>query len=178
MQGQVVHTFWRGRFIAGNGQKGQQMAEKKITIKLKNNLTDLDTINGTLESLRRQLGFSNKCKCETNLVLEELFTNIISYAYRDGGDHDVLLRIRCKPDQLYIEIEDDGIPFNPLSAAPPCLESDIEDREVGGLGVFFARKFADQISYERTNGKNIVKITKRFSNDHDSDKCQTLAHLG
>jgi anti-sigma regulatory factor (Ser/Thr protein kinase) len=154
------------------------MPEKKLILKLKNQLTDLDTINAALESLRRQLGFSNKCKCETNLVLEELFTNIISYAYRDGGDHEVLLRIRCEPDQLSIEIEDDGIPFNPLSASPPCLEADIEDREVGGLGVFFARKFADQISYERTGEKNIVKITKRFNNANGSDKCQTVANLG
>jgi serine/threonine-protein kinase RsbW len=153
------------------------MPEKKLTLKLKNRLTDLDTINAALESLRRQLGFSNKCKCETNLVLEELFTNIISYAYRDGGDHDVLLRIRCEPDQLHIEIEDDGIPFNPLSANPPCIEADIEDREVGGLGVFFARKFADQIHYERVGDKNIIKITKRFQNDHSSHKCPPAATL-
>lgn len=154
------------------------MAGKTLTFKLKNRLADLDKINGTLEDLSRQLGFSKRCKCETNLVLEELFTNIISYAYRDGGDHEVLLRIRIDPDQLYIEIEDDGVPFNPMNAAPPGLEAELEDREVGGLGVFFARKFTDQISYERVDERNIVKITKRFNNDHGPETCSPVAGLG
>lgn len=154
------------------------MARKMLTFKLKNRLADLDKINGTLEDLSRQLGFSKRCKCETNLVLEELFTNIINYAYRDGGDHEVLLRIRIEADQLYIEIEDDGIPFNPMNAEPPGLDAEVDDREVGGLGVFFARKFADQISYERAGEKNIVKIIKRFNNDHGSDTCSPVAGLG
>jgi len=154
------------------------MPEKKLTFKLKNRLADLEKISGALESLHQELGFSNRCKCETNLVLEELFTNIISYAYRDGGDHEVLLRIRIEPNEMYIEIEDDGVPFDPLSANPPCLEADIEKRDVGGLGVFFARKFADQISYERVREKNIVKITKRFHNDHGSENCPPVANLG
>lgn len=154
------------------------MATQKLTFKLKNQLTDLEKINGALESLRQKLGFSNKCKCETNLVLEELFTNIISYGYRDGGDHEVLLRIRIDPDQLYIEIEDDGVPFDPLTADPPCIDSDVETREVGGLGVFFARRFADQIHYERTGDKNIVKITKRFEDHHDTEKCHPVAKMG
>ncbi|MDJ0783007.1 MAG: ATP-binding protein [Desulfosarcinaceae bacterium] len=154
------------------------MATQRLTFKLKNQLADLEKINGALENLRRQLGFSNKCKCETNLVLEELFTNIISYGYRDGGDHEVVLRIRIDPDQMYIEIEDDGVPFDPLTAEPPCLDTDVEAREVGGLGVFFARRFADQIHYERVGEKNIVKITKRFQNDHGSEHCPTAAKLG
>ena len=154
------------------------MAEKKLTFTLKNRLADLEKISDALEELRRELGFSDRCLCETNLVVEELFTNIISYAYRDGGDHEVLLRIRIEPDGMYIEIEDDGVPFDPLDADPPCLEADIEARQVGGLGVFFARKFADRISYERTGDRNIVKITKRFHNDHGSENCPPVANLG
>jgi anti-sigma regulatory factor (Ser/Thr protein kinase) len=153
------------------------MPEKRLSFTLKNRLADLEKIHGALEKLRQELGFSNKCKCETNLVLEELFTNIINYAYRDDGDHEVFLRIRIEPGEMHIEIEDDGIPFDPLSANPPCLEADIENREVGGLGVFFARKFADDIVYERVDGKNLVRITKRFGNDHGSEKC-TVANLG
>jgi serine/threonine-protein kinase RsbW len=153
------------------------MAIQKLIFKLKNQLTDLEKINAALERLRRQLGFSNKCKCETNLVLEELFTNIISYGYGDGGDHEVLLRIRIEPQVMHIEIEDDGIPFDPLTTESPCFETDLDKRDVGGLGVFFARKFADQIHYERVGGKNIVKITKHFQNDHRPDNCPPAVTL-
>jgi serine/threonine-protein kinase RsbW len=153
------------------------MATQKLTFKLKNQIADLEKINSALERLRRQLGFSNRCKCETNLVLEELFTNIISYGYGDGKDHEVLLRIRIEPQQMQIEIEDDGKPFDPLTAEMPCLTADLDKRDVGGLGVFFARKFADQIHYERVGDKNIIKITKRFQNDHSSHKCPPAATL-
>lgn len=153
------------------------MVTQKLTFKLKNQLADLEKINAALERLRRQLGFSNKCKCETNLVLEELFTNIISYGYGDGGDHEVLLRIRIEPQEMHIEIEDDGVPFNPLTAELPCLEADLDKRDVGGLGVFFARNFADQIHYERVGDKNIVKITKRFQNDHCSNEYPPAATM-
>ncbi|MEJ2638886.1 MAG: ATP-binding protein [Desulfosarcinaceae bacterium] len=153
------------------------MATQKLTFKLKNKLADLEKIHAALERLRRQLGFSNKCKCETNLVLEELFTNIISYGYGDGGDHEVVLRIGIDAQEMHIEIEDDGVPFDPLTAESPCLATDLDKRDVGGLGVFFARKFADQIHYERVGGKNIVKITKRFQNDHRSDKCPPAATM-
>jgi anti-sigma regulatory factor (Ser/Thr protein kinase) len=153
------------------------MATQKLTFKLKNQLADLEKINAALERLRRQLGFSNKCKCETNLVLEELFTNIISYGYGDSQDHEVLLRIRIEPQEMHIEIEDDGVPFDPLTAELPCLTSDLDKRDVGGLGVFFARKFADQIQYKRVDDKNIIKITKRFQNDHRSDNCSPAATM-
>jgi anti-sigma regulatory factor (Ser/Thr protein kinase) len=153
------------------------MPEKRLSFTLKNRLADLEKIHSALENLRLELGFSNKCKCETNLVLEELFTNIISYAYRDDGDHEVFLRIRIESGKMHIEIEDDGVPFDPLTAHPPCLDTNVEEREVGGLGVFFARKFADQIRYERVDGKNLVKITKRFGSDHGSENCP-VASLG
>ena len=153
------------------------MPDKQLCFTLKNRLDDLEKIQVALEDLHLELGFSNKCKCETNLVLEELFTNIINYAYRDDGDHEVQLCIRVESGKMLIEIEDDGVPFDPLSAAPPCLEADIEDREVGGLGVFFARKFADQIHYERTGGKNRVTITKRFNHMDGSGNCP-VAKLG
>jgi serine/threonine-protein kinase RsbW len=154
------------------------MATQQHIFKLKNQLTDLEKINAVLEGLHQQLGFSNRCKCEINLVLEELFTNIISYGYRDGGDHEVVLRIRIGPQEMQIEIEDDGLPFDPLTTGPPCLEADLDKRTVGGLGVFFARKFADRIRYKRVGAKNIIKITKRFQNDHRSDNCPPAATMG
>jgi anti-sigma regulatory factor (Ser/Thr protein kinase) len=154
------------------------MSEKHLTFKLKNRLADLEKINGAIEKLHRELGFSKRCKCETNLVLEELFTNIINHGHRDSGDHEVLVRFRIEPDELRIEIEDDGVPFDPLTAEPPCLDADIEKRDVGGLGVFLARKFADKVSYERVGEKNIVTIIKRLHNENGSDECPPVAHLG
>lgn len=96
-----------------------------------------------------------------NLSVDELLTNTISYGYEDSGEHRIDLRIRLDGDVLAVEISDDGIEFAPDSADDPDTNASIEDRPIGGLGIFLTRQMMDSFEYRRDEGRNIVTLTKK-----------------
>ena len=96
-----------------------------------------------------------------NLSVDELLTNTISYGYEDIGEHRIDLMIRLDGDVLAIEISDDGIEFAPDGAKDPDTAASIEDRPIGGLGIFLARQMMDSFAYRRDEGRNIVTLTKK-----------------
>lgn len=140
--------------------RDERMPKGKIKFRLKNRLDDLGKLKTKIDQLDSGICMTKQCKCETNLVLEELFTNIISYGFRDKGDHAIDVTIWCRPQELTIRIEDDGVPFNPAEAEQPDLNCSLEERELGGLGVYFAKRFTDHLHYERKGKKNILTLKK------------------
>ena len=101
---------------------------------------------------------------KVNLVLEELGLNILTHGGkgRDQGP-EIEIVLKSENDSLTIEVSDDGRPFNPLEdAEDPDTDGLIEERPIGGLGVHLVRTLMDDLSYERTEGKNYLKmVTKR-----------------
>jgi len=98
------------------------MTKGKISFELKNSLSELDTLEQKLRQFANQLGLTEKCYHEINLVLEELFTNIISYGYTDSAEHLITIAISHENGTLVMMIEDDGVPFNPIDAEEVNLE--------------------------------------------------------
>ena len=66
---------------------------------------------------------------------------------------------RHKKNGLTIRFEDSGTPFNMLDADDPDLTLSLEQRGIGGLGIFFIRQMIDDLAYERKDGKNILTFT-------------------
>ena len=99
------------------------------------------------------------------LCLNELFTNIVHYAYADWGRHRIQVSLEHQGGEFRITIEDDGRPFNPLEKAPPQVPDSLESARVGGWGIPIVRSFADELSYERRDGRNRVTIVSRGEGD-------------
>ncbi|MBF0498137.1 MAG: ATP-binding protein, partial [Deltaproteobacteria bacterium] len=100
---------------------------------------------------------------EVDLAIDEAATNIINYAYENtAGDLTVSITLE-EPATLVIALIDHGTPFNPLTIPPPDLESDIDHRPIGGLGLHLIRKFTDSVSYRREDDKNILTFRKNLS---------------
>ncbi len=92
------------------------------------------------------------------VVLEELLVNHVMHAYGSGeGDSEVACYRRA-PGHFCLEVVDDAAPFDPLGHAPPDLTLAAEDRPIGGLGIYMVRSLADEISYRREAGKNVVAV--------------------
>jgi serine/threonine-protein kinase RsbW len=110
-------------------------------------------------SFAEESGFSPGRIMEIELALEEILVNIIHYAYPKGeGD----MEIACVPggrDRFVMVIADKGIPFNIIQVADPDVCASVDERKVGGLGIYFAKKLVDNILYSREDGKNILQLT-------------------
>ena len=105
-------------------------------------------------------GIGSKDVNRIQLAAEEVLVNIISYAYPDkNGDIQITYEI-MEDKGLVMKVIDWGIPFDPLSVAEPNIEAPIEDRKIGGLGIFIIRNIMDEVSYKREGCQNILTLIK------------------
>jgi len=138
------------------------MIADRVSLELKNSLSELSTLGSSLEQFGEVLGLSSKILFEITLSIEELFSNIISYGYTDDTVHWIKVAISHEEDMLIIRLEDDGIPFDPLAAEEPDCECPIEQRKIGNLGIHLTKRFMDDIVYERLENKNILTVKKKI----------------
>ena len=136
------------------------MVTKMLAFSLKSDKSELDALRRKVEKFGNSLRLSKKCIMEINLVLDELFTNIISYGFRDNLEHLVEIQIMRENGTLTLCVEDDGIPFNTLTTKEIELSCDIESCKIGGLGLHFVKKLMEQVCYERCEGKNKLTLKK------------------
>ena len=132
------------------------MKELSIEAKIENLNAVLDFITGELKAA----GCSVKLQKQIKIAAEEIFMNIAHYAYNPAtGEAAVRVFV---DDRITVEFEDKGVPYNPLEKTDPDTSLSTEEREPGGLGIFMAKKLVTGMDYERSNGHNILTLTKRF----------------
>ena len=116
-------------------------------------------MNELIDKSADDFNWSEKLLFQVRLIMEELLINFFNYG---GSDHKLIAEIEFTSgdDSIDIVISDTGIAFNPLvDTQEPDLTSSIEDRAVGGLGVFFVKTLVDDISYLRQDDRNILRIS-------------------
>lgn len=102
---------------------------------------------------------------QIKLCVEEIFLNISSYAYHPGaGRTKIAVSVEGDPTPIRVVLSfvDHGQPFDPLAEEAPDTESELDVRRVGGLGIFLVKNTADGVSYEYTNGQNILTVEKNI----------------
>ncbi len=121
-----------------------------------------DMIDPIISSLR-EIGVEHKKIYQVNLALEEILVNIAKYAYPDDkGIIDISYEIGDDNKQLKVVIKDKGIEFNPLEKEDPDLEASVENRKIGGLGIYIVKNIMDDIKYHRSNNENVLEIIKKL----------------
>ncbi len=123
-------------------------------------LENLELLICFIKNSAEKQGFSSKNINEIQIAAEEPIVNIISYAYPDGnGD----IEITCNDKEgkgLVIEIIDWGVPFDPMLVPEPDIDTPMDDRKIGGLGIYMMRKLMDEANYKRTGNQNVLTIVK------------------
>ena len=133
-----------------------------LSLTLKNDPSEIARTAEAIEAYGESHGWPMKWVMNLNLSLDELITNIVSYGYRDGEEHEIRITLTEEEGSLKVVLEDDGISFDPLSEAPdPDLDADVEERRIGGLGVHFVKSLMDEVAYERRDGCNRLTLIQR-----------------
>lgn len=132
-----------------------------LSINVRSDREELDGITAAVETFSAKEDWSTDLLFKVNLVIEEIVLNIMDYGY-DDDEHEIELNLYSDPVAITIDITDEGRPFDPLNDAPePDIDSPLEDRDVGGLGVYLARTMMDELTYRREDGRNYLKLVKR-----------------
>ncbi len=110
-----------------------------------------------------QLNCTPRTRMQIKLAVDELFSNIVHYAYGDGeGTITVEVKELENPPCLAITFIDQGIPYNPLTVREPELTGPARVRRVGGLGLYLVRKSMDSVSYEYKDNSNYLTVRKQI----------------
>ncbi len=131
----------------------------------KSEIQEIQLIRGNLASLAKLWKIPESELRQIGVIIEELFSNIIRFAYDDNLEHQIDIRLLKADGEIRIEIIDDGIPFNPVNHQLGAV-SDPAPSEVGGMGLTLVRTFSDSIVYSRINRRNQLKITKKIKSQH------------
>jgi anti-sigma regulatory factor (Ser/Thr protein kinase) len=126
-------------------------------------MDNFESLMDFVQSQVEKAGYDKKKTQKIRLACEEIIINIIRYAYPDKrGSVEIHCDTTSGGKGYQIKIIDWGIPFNPLSNPEPDTSIPIEEREIGGLGIFLARTVMDKIDYQRDGDKNIL-ICEKYS---------------
>ncbi len=124
-------------------------------------LGNLHTLKSFIIDHASQTILDEKKRHEIELAVDELLVNVINYAYPEQRGK---ITIRCLTNEqgdFFAQIVDSGIPFDPLKKKDPEMGSSIEDSTIGGLGIYLARQYLDEIKYSRKNDMNILTVCKK-----------------
>ncbi len=133
------------------------MSELTLEAKVEN----LDEVLAFVDKILEELDCSPKAQMQIDVSVEELFVNIANYAYAPGtGPATIRVTKQNDPAGVAITFIDSGVPYNPLAKKDPDITLSAEERQIGGLGIYMAKKSMDSIEYEYTDGQNILRIKK------------------
>ena len=131
-----------------------------LEISLANDLREIAGAAEKIDAYCESHALSPDIAYAVNLSIDEILTNTINYGYDDDEPHRIELVLRLQTDALVIVIVDDSRRFDPTATPDPDIEASLDERDVGGLGLFLVHQMMDGVEYERADDRNVVTLTK------------------
>ncbi len=144
--------------MARTSFSGAVFLSDKIEMTLRNDISEVGRVLDAIEAFGEAHGLSPKAIFRLNLALDELITNIVSYAFEGHSDSHIELTVELKDGVIDALLIDNGKPFNPVEAELPELGEGLEERRIGGLGIKLVRTHMDRLDYCREGGFNRLKM--------------------
>ena len=132
------------------------------SISLKNDLSQVPELNKFVASFTSRLNIEPSLESQIKLAVEEAVVNVMDYAYPIGTEGDISVEAQSNSSYVTFIISDTGKPFDPTEGGRVDTTLSVEDRPIGGLGIFLVRELMDSINYERIEGKNILTLKKKY----------------
>ena len=131
-----------------------------LELSLVNDLREIAAAAAKIDAFCEEQGLTPQTAYALNLSIDEILTNTISYGYDDDEQHRIGLSLRKEGDVLVVEIVDDGRAFDSSLASDPDIDSSLEERALGGLGLFLVQKMMDDVTYQRRDVLNVITLRK------------------
>lgn len=134
-------------------------------IRMTNNLNEVVKLAAFIEELSEELSLSKELIFKLNLALEEAVCNIIMYAFPLEEQQEIRLKATFTGHQLIFLLTDRGASFDPTdpTAIPDVdLNASLEEKPIGGLGIFLIRSIMNEVSYQRLGDENQLIMKKEI----------------
>ena len=131
-----------------------------LELSLVNDLQEIGAAAEKINGFCEATGISPQIAYAVNLSIDEILTNTISYGYDDDKRHLIDLTLRVEGETLVVVVVDDGRPFDSSLAQEPDVNATLEERALGGLGLFLVQQMMDDVAYQRSDDRNVITLTK------------------
>ncbi len=134
-------------------------------LQFKTELAEVERANEILHGFWTEHHLPEDQEFPVALSLEEVLSNVIRHGSAPGEDAQIKIRFSFRaehPGGIEIEVSDQAQPFDPLSLPEPDITAPLEERPIGGLGVFLVRKMMDDVSYHHADGRNHLVFRKSW----------------
>jgi serine/threonine-protein kinase RsbW len=129
-------------------------------IVIRNNIADVAALTTAMERVGAEHGMPETSLFQLQVALDEIVSNIIKYAWPEGGAHEIEIRIAVRDNGVEVEIIDDGRVFDPCDAPKRAKPLPGQKPQAGGVGVQMTRQLVDRFSYARIGNRNHTTLTK------------------
>jgi serine/threonine-protein kinase RsbW len=133
--------------------------KEMVQLQVNGELESLSLISEFLVNSLNKFGMGDHDLFQTQIAVDEAVTNIIEHGEL-APPNKITLKCEKKGDRIQVIIEDKGKPFDPTTLAEPDITVPLEERKTGGLGVYFIKKYMNQVKYEYKDGHNILTMIK------------------
>ena len=138
-------------------------------IVLRNNIEEIARMQGFIDELVAELCLTAEDAFNIHLALEEAVSNVIMYAFPEGEQHDITLTVRHVDDTLIFRVIDAGQEFDPTLQPDADVTLSLEQRPIGGLGIFLIRRIMQRVEYHRIDGNNILTMVKSIAKKTEAE---------
>ncbi len=125
------------------------------TVEISADVKNLALVGEFIRTNAENAGFEEKVICALELAVDEIVSNAIIHGCEEHSEEKVVVKVDICSDVMVIMIEESGREFDPFEAEEPDIDADLEDRKIGGLGLFFVRQIMDEFYFEK--GENRLK---------------------
>ena len=132
------------------------------TVRITNHRDQIDTVRKFFDDYSKENKLTEKTVHDIQMALDELLTNIVNYGYEDTDEHQIDIHFGVNDDAVKVEIVDDSKPYNILEKDNPDISLSMEDKPIGGLGIFLIKKLMSNVDYYTEEGKNHLVMIKEL----------------
>lgn len=134
----------------------------KKEIRIKNQVNELKRVNQFVEEICEELGLDMELQMNLNLVIEEMVSNVIFYAYPQEETEEIELTAESDGKELTFILSDKGMEFDPTKKEDADPNINPMDREIGGMGIYIVKNIMNEVTYQRLEGKNLLTMKKEI----------------
>ena len=132
------------------------------TVRITNQRDQIDNVRKFFDDYSKENKLTEKTVHDIQMALDELLTNIVNYGYEDSDEHQIDVHFGINNNAVNVEIVDDSKPYNILEQENPDISLSVDDKPIGGLGIFLIKKLMSNVDYYTENGKNHLVMTKEL----------------
>lgn len=126
-------------------------------------LSELRRASELVDEFKARHGLAAEDANAIHVVLDEILSNSIRHGLAGAASHEIAVSLEISEDEITIEVEDDGVAYDPTQAPAPVLAGTLNERQHGGLGIAFVRALTNSIEYRRVAGRNRLVLRRRIA---------------